>query len=364
MDSPEFHFAVDSIANHFGSRRQHSRNGMTLRAISKLAFAVSMVAGLVGGDATAQQAVPTPGGAKAIFGAVALPTQGPPQSIGFYAKGCLSGAVALPVTGPTWQAMRVSRNRRWGRPETIAFLERLSQDAAKFDGWPGILVGDISQPRGGPMFNGHASHQIGLDADVWLTPMPKRTLTPTERESLPFTTMLQKNAFLTIDPNIWTEARAKLLMRAASYPQVERIFVNPAIKKKVCDTWSGDRSNLGKLRPEYGHDSHFHIRLRCPPGSIGCTPQAPVATGDGCDKTLAWWFTKEPWAKPVPKPGAKPVKPREMMVSDLPTACKAVLAAPSTTSIYATTSGGKTGVVPAQPLSGAEPDDQLPATEQ
>jgi hypothetical protein len=214
MDSPEFHFAVDSNANHFGSRRQHSRNGMTLRAISKLAFAVSMAAGLVGGDATAQQAVPTPGSAKAIFGAVALPTQGPPQSIGFYAKGCLSGAVALPVTGPTWQAMRVSRNRRWGRPETIAFLERLSQDAAKFDGWPGILVGDISQPRGGPMFNGHASHQIGLDADVWLTPMPKRTLTPTERESLPFTTMLQKNAFLTIDPNVWTEARAKLLMRA------------------------------------------------------------------------------------------------------------------------------------------------------
>ena len=51
--------------------------------------------------------------------------------------------------------------------------------------WPGFLVGDISQPRGGPMFTGHASHQIGLDADVWLTPMPDRTLSRAERESMP-----------------------------------------------------------------------------------------------------------------------------------------------------------------------------------
>jgi penicillin-insensitive murein endopeptidase len=339
------------------------RQARTLRTLRNLAFALGIATSLIAGVADAQQAGPTPGSAKAIFGGVTLPTHGPPQSLGFYAKGCLSGAVALPADGPTWQAMRLSRNRRWGRPELIALLERLSQDAAKYDGWPGILVGDISQPRGGPMFNGHASHQIGLDADIWLTPMPKRTLSPAERETLPFTTMLQKNAFLTVDPNVWTEARAKLLMQAASYPQVERIFVNPAIKKKMCDTWTGDRSNLGKLRPEYGHDSHFHIRIHCPSGSIGCTPQAPVAAGDGCDKTLAWWFTKEPWAKPVPKPGAKPVKPREVMVSDLPQACKAVLAAPSISSAKAATFGAK-AAAPLQPMLGAEPDDSLPATQQ
>src|ERR1700712_2986313 len=341
------------------------RNGMAfhLRTFTGLFLTAAIGVGIAADGVSAEQAGPSPGSAKAIFGAVTLPTQGPPQSLGFYAKGCLSGAVALPADGPTWQAMRLSRNRRWGRPEMIALLERLSQDAAKYDGWPGILVGDISQPRGGPMFNGHASHQIGLDADVWLTPMPKRALTPAERETLPFTTMLQKNAFLTVDPNVWTEARAKLLMRAAGYPQVERIFVNPAIKKKMCDTWTGDRSNLGKLRPEYGHDSHFHIRVRCPAGAIGCTPQAPVTAGDGCDKTLAWWFTKEPWAKPVPKPGAKPVKPREVMVSDLPQACKAVLSAPSINSAKAATFGAK-AAAPLQPISGAEPDDSLPATQQ
>ncbi len=135
----------------------------------------------------------------------------------------------------------------------------------------------------------------------------------------------------------------------------------------MCETWTGDRTNLGKLRPEYGHDSHFHIRIHCPAGSVGCTPQAPVAAGDGCDKTLAWWFTKEPWApaKP-PKPGAKPVKPREVMVSDLPKACQAVLDAPSVASARAATFGGKAaaGAAPAspvQPVSGMSSGNTPPA---
>lgn len=323
--------------------------------IGMLAFASAMGAALIAAGASAQQQTPSPGSAKALFGAVALPTEGSAQPVGFYAKGCMTGAVALPVDGPTWQAMRLSRNRRWGNPAMIALLERLSQDAVKYAGWPGILVGDIAQPRGGPMFNGHASHQIGLDADVWLTPMPAYRMTTQEREDLPFTSMLQKNKFLTIDPNVWTDSHARLLMLAASYPQVERIFVNPAIKKKMCDTWTGDRTNLGKLRPEYGHDSHFHIRLKCPPGAASCKGQAPVAAGDGCDKSLAWWFTKEPWAPPKPKPpGAKPVKPREVMVSDLPKACSAILEAPSVPSVADATFGGAASsdsTVPAQPAT-------------
>jgi penicillin-insensitive murein DD-endopeptidase len=337
------------------------RPARPLRSLGSFALATAIGFTAIVGDAGAQQTAPSSGSAKAIFGAVTLPTQGPPKSIGFYAKGCLSGAVALPTDGPNWQAMRPSRNRRWGRPETISLIERLSQDAATLDGWPGLLIGDISQPRGGPMFNGHASHQIGLDADIWLTPMPKRSLTPNERETMPFTTMLEKDKFLTVDPNIWTEAHARLLIRAASYPQVERIFVNPAIKKKMCDSWTGDRSNLGKLRPEYGHDSHFHIRLRCPAGSIGCTPQAPVNAGDGCDKTLAWWFSPAPWAKPVPKPNVVPVKPREVMVADLPAACKAVLAAPAVPSAASATFGGQAGTAATQPILGAGMDNSLPA---
>lgn len=279
--------------------------------------------------------------AKELFAAKALPAAMPAQAHGFYAKGCLAGGVAIPTDGPTWQAMRLSRNRRWGHPDMIALLERFSQDARARVGWNGLLLGDIAQARGGPMLNGHSSHQIGLDADIWLTPMPDRTLTYAERETIQATSMLQKNKFLTIDPNAWSDRHAQLIMLAASYPQVERIFVNPAIKKKLCDTWTGDRADLGKVRPIYGHDYHFHIRIKCPPGSSDCKGQAAVPVGDGCDKSLAWWFTDEPWAKPTPKQEkTPPVKPRQTQLSDLPRACAAVLSGPSPASEMETTYGG------------------------
>ncbi len=263
--------------------------------------------------------------AKELFGAARLPAAIAPRPIGFYAKGCLAGGVAIPTDGPTWQAMRLSRNRRWGHPDLIALVERLSRDAAAKDGWPGLLLGDISQPRGGPMLTGHASHQIGLDADIWLTPMPPRTLSTREREDTAATSML-KTETLYVDPDIWTDAHARLLMRAASYREVERIFVHPGIKKKLCDTWKGDTAGMGKIRPYYGHHYHFHIRMKCPADQAGCKPQEPVGGGTGCDKSLAWWFTDEPWKPAKPEPANKPKpKPRQIMLSELPAACAAVL---------------------------------------
>ncbi len=126
-------------------------------------------------------------------------------------------------------------------------------------------------------------------------------------------------------------------------------FVNPAIKKKLCDTWTGDRSVLGKIRPIYGHDAHFHIRMRCPEGASGCKPQAAVPPGDGCDKSLAWWFTKEPWAAPKKDPSAKPApKPRAMQVSDLPKACAMVLDARGPASEFEVTYQASGGSMPGE----------------
>jgi penicillin-insensitive murein endopeptidase len=122
--------------------------------------------------------------AKELFGTAKTPAPLNARSIGFYAKGCLAGATALPIDGIAWQAMRLSRNRNWGHPNLVALVEKLAIDARTHDGWPGLLVGDISQPRGGPMVSGHASHQVGLDADIWLIPMPNRRLTEQEREDL------------------------------------------------------------------------------------------------------------------------------------------------------------------------------------
>jgi penicillin-insensitive murein endopeptidase len=170
--------------------------------------------------------------AKELFGTVSSPAPLAARSIGGYAKGCLAGGVSLPINGPNWQVMRLSRNRNWGSPRLLDYMERLASDARALDGWPGLLVGDMSQPRGGPMLTGHTSHQIGLDADIWLTPMPNRLLTPQEREDISAVSML-KDPF-SVDPNIFTTMHVKLIKRAASYPQVARIFVHPAIKKALC----------------------------------------------------------------------------------------------------------------------------------
>lgn len=277
--------------------------------------------------------------AKDMFGSEKLPAVGTPKSYGFYSKGCFSGGVAIATDGPTWQAMRLSRNRRWGHPTMIKLIEKLSHDAVQ-DGWPGLLLGDISQPRGGPMLSGHASHQIGLDADIWFTPMPDRRLTPQERESIQPRSLVNEKTHLVID-RYWTPAHERLLKRAASYPEVERILVNPGIKKKLCDTVKGDRTWLAKVRPFWGHDYHFHVRIGCQPGSEGCKKQADVPEGDGCGKPLAWWFTEEPW-RPNENPDAP--KARDVMkLSALPKACQMVLNAPSPKSEALVTMGDTGG---------------------
>ena len=167
--------------------------------------------------------------AKEAFGRAMTPAEAQARSIGFYSRGCLAGAVALPVDGEAWQVMRLSRDRAWGHPELIAFLERFSRKAAQEGVWPGILVGDISQPRGGPMMTGHLSHQIGLDADVWLTPMPDHRLSREEREEMSAVDMVRPDG-LAVDPAHWSERQAGIIKAAAEEPEVERIFVNPAIK--------------------------------------------------------------------------------------------------------------------------------------
>ncbi len=271
--------------------------------------------------------------AKQLFGSQQLPASGKARAVGFYSKGCMAGAVGMPLDGPDWQVMRLSRNRRWGHPDLIAILEDLSVKA-KQGGWNGLLVGDISQPRGGPMLTGHASHQVGLDADIWLTPMPNRRLTYQEREEMSAIDALKAGS-VRVDDSRWTRAHTNLIRAAASYSKVERILVHPGIKKKLCDSVQGDRKWLAKVRPYYSHNYHFHMRIGCPPGSPGCKPQKEVNSGDGCDASLQWWFDVALKPKKVTKPpkkdqaAKKPKPPRQMMLSDLPGECTAILGTPA-----------------------------------
>jgi penicillin-insensitive murein DD-endopeptidase len=262
--------------------------------------------------------------AKLLFGGKPLPADTKPQAIGFYTRGCIGGAVAIPVDGPDWQVMRLSRNRRWGHPALISILEDLSRKA-KADGWNGLMIGDISQPRGGPMLTGHSSHQVGLDADLWFMPMPDERLTYKQREELSATSVLQEGSVY-VDDSRWTSSHTSLLRRAANNDRVQRVLVHPGVKKKLCDTVTGDRAWLAKIRPSYGHHYHFHIRLHCPKGSPDCQPQGAVPRSTGCDGSLQWWFDVALQPK-KPEPEKELETRRETALSDLPGACAAILQA-------------------------------------
>jgi penicillin-insensitive murein endopeptidase len=262
-----------------------------------------------------------PDAAKVLFGREIAPAAGPPQAIGSYERGCLSGAIALPADGPNWQVMRPSRNRAWGHPVLIAFLERLAQKLPSEAGWAGLLVGDIAQPRGGPMVTGHDSHQIGLDADIWLTPTPNRQFSPAERDGISATSVVARDG-MDIDPKVWTPQHRLLLETVAREPLVERVFVNPAIKRALCREGGLERPWMAKIRPWWGHNYHFHVRLFCPSGSPQCLRQPPPPPGDGCGKELDWWFTEEA-RHPRPSPPRKPLR-----LGNLPPACAALVTAP------------------------------------
>src|SRR5215469_1944753 len=265
--------------------------------------------------------------AKELFARKRLPAAMPAHVIGTYSKGCIAGAERMPITGDTWQVMRLSRNRNWGYPAMIALLKRLANKAHKDASWPGILVGDIGQPRGGPALSGHASHQIGLDADIWLTPMPDHLLSREDREEMSATMMVRQDR-LDVDPKAWTQQHWMVLRDAAEEPSVQRIFVNAAIKKALCREAKGDRTWLAKIRPWYGHDYHFHIRMRCPPGESACKGQRDQAGDEGCNPSdLAYWFKD---SIIHPRPPTEPTKPPlGITLAQLPPACRQVLTAPN-----------------------------------
>lgn len=307
-------------------------------AVIALAFAAGLAASAASAQSTAEEEAKNraaniaafPDAARALFGQKTTPASMQARAIGSYARGCLAGAVAMPVDGPSWQVMRQARNRNWGHPVLIDYLERLSRDVPRITGWPGLLIGDISQARGGPMLTGHASHQIGLDADLWLTPMPRAKLDRDERENMPAVNMARSD-WRDVDPKNWTPAHGKLIRAAASDPRVERVFVNPALKVALCRESGADRAWLGKVRPIWGHNYHFHIRMSCPAGMESCSGQEPPNFGDGCGEELSGWIERQRKAifapKPPPRAGPPPKPKPPMSLDALPAECRQVLVA-------------------------------------
>ncbi len=315
---------------------EEARSAVSKHAVRWCAAGASVVLGLMVLPSSAQDITPpgfelqslksvgpgTP--AKELFGRVERPSQGREESIGFYTNGCMAGGRALPISGPTWQVMRPSRNRYYGRTKLVQFVQRISKKVAANTSWPGLLIGDMSQPRGGPMLKGHASHQVGLDVDIWLRPMPTAEMTMPAREQIMSTNLVAADR--TNLNEYYNKNTLQVLKIFATDPEVERVLVNPAIKRRICMDAGNDRAWLQKVRPVWGHDYHTHIRLGCSGSDSSCKSQADVVPGDGCGKALDWWFTP---GRLFPRPPAKPPKPAPpLTLAGMPKACAAVLNGP------------------------------------
>ncbi|MFQ6547317.1 penicillin-insensitive murein endopeptidase [Aestuariibius sp. 2305UL40-4] len=260
--------------------------------------------------------------AKHLFGAAQISSRQAPAPLGGYSRGCQAGAVQLPETGPTWQAMRLSRNRNWAQPVAIDYVQDLSRFAATQPGWNGLYIGDMSQPRGGPMTSGHRSHQSGLDIDIWLRPADNLRLSPQARENISSISLRRAEGAYT--NGNWTQQHMNILRQAASDPRVARIFIFPGAKVAMCEAETGNRDWLRKIRPWWGHHYHFHVRLNCPPGASGCESQSPIPAGDGCADARQW--VRNILNPPPPDPNAPPPRPRrEITMANLPAQCTAVL---------------------------------------
>ena len=233
------------------------------------------------------------------------PLHGEPRIIGKHNAACLIGAVKLPPEGEGYQAVDLQRNRHYGHPDLIDYIQGLGRrvDAA---GFGPMLVGDMAQPRGGPMSYGHVSHQSGLDVDIWFR-LDLPALERSEREGIEQPILVDPETG-ELDSTRWTDRQAKLIQLAAQDPRVTRIFVDGAVKRNLCEREWDDRSWLRIIRPWPFHDEHLHVRLRCPEGATECIDQPAPPPGEGCKVIL-----------PTPRPEAMPPP-----LQHLPAACAAV----------------------------------------
>ena len=235
-------------------------NGGVRRLIVPIAALLGLGAGIgVGWAAQDAPAPPPPAPAPAVTepapGVLPVvpptPAVGPPErprsrALGKPYAGRLLGGVPFPAEGIdhfTWDpVLKRSPNRLWRRYGTDRTVARILRALAAFRiGYPDappVGVGDLSRPRGGEFGRrfgglGHASHQNGLDVDIYY---PRKD---------------------------------RLLLRASSPDQVDRRLaqglVNVFLREGASDIFTGPSLGLvgpsGIVQPLVHHDDHLHVRF-------------------------------------------------------------------------------------------------------
>ena len=246
---------------------------------------------------------PAAGGARRWAAGLKAPPPGPARIIGGTGLGCIAGAVALPPDGPGWQAVRVSRNRHWGHPALVGFLRDFAGPPGA--GLPALWIGDLASRGAGPCPMAIPATRPGsTPISGWSFPRSRRCRPPRGRisRSRPWCCRMRAG---------WTRALAPAACRAdpaggraagrrpgAGQPRHQA----GAVPHRAGGAW------LRLVRPWRGHDSHMHVRLRCPDGQPECRDQPPPPPGDGCD-AVARLVAQRGGAAPPPRPPGPPAAP-------------------------------------------------------
>jgi murein endopeptidase len=168
------------------------------------------------------------------------------RSVGRPNAGRLIRGVQLPAEGADWftwdPARKRSPNRswrRWGTDRLVRTLLRVLREyRAAHPGAPRVGIGDLSRPHGGNFGRrfgglGHASHQNGLDVDVYY---PRRD-------------RLERRPYA---PRQVDRALAQELVDRFAAAGARYVFVGPRL---------GLRGRRGVVERLANHDDHMHVRL-------------------------------------------------------------------------------------------------------
>ncbi|MBX3034837.1 MAG: penicillin-insensitive murein endopeptidase [Bdellovibrionaceae bacterium] len=158
------------------------------------------------------------------------------------------------------------RARFYATHELVEIIDYLGRYARSSPSIGTLRVGDLSQENGGRMRNSaHKSHQNGLDADLGYP------LKDVSERMEPFRALVSNGH---IDPDLDIKATWALFKAAWGTKATDRIFVDQRIKEALCKAArdSGDidakgegsaKELLRRIRPWPGHNTHFHLRIRC-----------------------------------------------------------------------------------------------------
>ncbi len=148
---------------------------------------------------------------------ITQPIGGSAQSIGAFSNGCIVGAEALPLSAPGYQVMRTDQRRYFGHPDLVQFIQRLSNQVHN-KGMGTVLIGDMGMPAGGRFNGGHASHQTGLDVDIFLQ-LPQTRWTSSQLLK-PQALDLVASDGKHVVPSLWSPQISQLIKLAAEDSEV------------------------------------------------------------------------------------------------------------------------------------------------